>query len=455
MFNSLRTRILAVIFAGAILIAIDGSTVYPMLEAIQDTFAVNKSTVTWILNIEVIFIMLGTPLFAKLSDRYGRKPIYLTSAILFLLGTITVSFSQSFEILLIGRALQGLGAVLSVLAVTIIGDYFDETRGTILGAFGVVISLTYALGPAIAGFFVDINWHYVFMINIPVALAVVLLGYFLLPAGKPLQKHRSFDWKGMSLLAISISTLSLLVYSFKGNWLTEIAYDEMILFPLLIISLALFWWVERKTDEPILPIGLLKQRDILIGSLVALLGFLFMAGTYYYSTFARHAFNLSYSDAAYLVLPHTIAAMVATIIVGKLLDKLGAKPIMVAGGAIAVFGMLLMSYSPTPFIFALAAVIFAIGNAGILGQALYYLFLDETDKSKRASGQALLSICLNVGALLGGVIISKFLDFSASAAGVDSFRDMYFFLALSYVLLTILAICLRGRLFSNKKPAKG
>ena len=66
---------------------------------------------------------------------------------------IIVSLSQSFETMLIGRALQGLGAVLSVLAVTIIGDYFDEPRGTILGAFGVTIALTYALGPAISGFF--------------------------------------------------------------------------------------------------------------------------------------------------------------------------------------------------------------------------------------------------------------------------------------------------------------
>lgn len=454
MFNNLRTRILAVIFAGAILIAIDGSTVYPILEEIQDAFLVNKSTVTWILNIEVIFIMLGTPLFAKLSDRYGRKPIYLTAALTFLMGTIVVSFSQSFEMLLIGRALQGLGAVLSVLAVTIIGDYFDETRGTILGAFGVVISLTYALGPAISGFFAGINWHYVFMINIPVALVVFLLGYFLLPSGKPLEKHRSFDWKGMTLLGIAISSLSLLVYGLKGNLLDSIAYDEIAFFITMIISLTLFWWVERKSAEPILPIDLLKQKDILIGSMVALFGFLFMAGTYYYSTFARHAFNLSYSDAAYMVLPHTIAAMIATIVVGKLLDKLGAKPIMVAGGAIAVVGMLLLSYSTTPLMFAIAAVIFAIGNAGILGQALYYLFLDETKQSKRASGQALLSVCLNVGSLLGGVIISKFLDFSASAAGVDSFREMYFYLAIAYLLLTLLAIGLRGRLSSTKKPVE-
>src|SRR5690606_28478598 len=111
--------------------------------------------------------------------------------------------------------------------------------------------------------------------------------------------------------------------------------------------------------------------------------------------------------------------------------------------------------STTPLMFALAAVIFAIGNAGILGQALYYLFLDETDQSKRASGQALLSISLNVGSLLGGVIISKFLDFSATAAGVDSFRELYFYLAIAYLLLTILAIGLRGRLFSSRKPAGG
>jgi MFS family permease len=175
MFDNLRTRILAVIFAGAILIAIDGSTISPILESIQKSFGVDESVITWIFNMEILFLLLSTPIMAKLSDKYGRKNIYVINAALFLIGTLVVSFSQSFEMLLIGRGLQGIGAVLSVLAITIIGDYFDETRGTILGAFGVIIALVYALGPAISGFLVNFGWHWVFVINIPVAAIVLSL----------------------------------------------------------------------------------------------------------------------------------------------------------------------------------------------------------------------------------------------------------------------------------------
>ncbi|WP_245837433.1 MULTISPECIES: MFS transporter [Methanobacterium] len=77
MFGSLKSRILAVIFAGAVLIAIDGSTISPILESIQKSFGVNESVITWIFNIEILFLMLGTPIMAKLSDRYGRKYIYI------------------------------------------------------------------------------------------------------------------------------------------------------------------------------------------------------------------------------------------------------------------------------------------------------------------------------------------------------------------------------------------
>ena len=195
----LRARILAVIFAGAILIAIDGSTISPILESIRKSFGVNENLITWIFNIQILCLLISTPIMAKISDKYGRRNIYVLNSILFLVGLLIVVFSQSYEMLLIGRALQGIEAVLSVLAITIIGDYFDETRGTILGAFGVIIAFVYALGPAISGFLVNFSWNWVFIINISVAVVVIFLGYYLLTTGKVTEKYSHFDSKGMNL----------------------------------------------------------------------------------------------------------------------------------------------------------------------------------------------------------------------------------------------------------------
>ncbi|WP_424356032.1 MFS transporter [Methanobacterium sp. MBAC-LM] len=438
MFGSLKSRILAVIFAGAVLIAIDGSTVSPILESIQKSFGVNESVITWIFNIEILFLMLGTPIMAKLSDQYGRKNIYILNAILFLFGTVTTAFSQSFEMLVIGRVFQGIGAVLSVLAITIIGDYFDETRGTILGVFGVVIALVYALGPAISGFLVNYSWHWVFIINIPVAAAVVILGYFLLPSGKVTEKYASFDWKGMTFLSIAIASIAYFIFNLSGQLQSSVQY---LVFTVFILALIGFWWVERKVIEPILPIDLLKKRDTLIASVVTLVGYFAMGGTYYLSTFAAIAFNLNYSMAAYMILPMTIASLITTPIVGKLLDKTGAKPIMVIGGIITAIGMLFLSYASNPYTFGFSLIFIGVGNASIVGNALYYIFLGETEKSKRASGQALLNILLNTGSLLGGSILASALDFSVS--GAASFRSVYLYLAAVYVFLTILSFGLR------------
>jgi MFS family permease len=450
MFNNLRTRILAVIFAGAILIAIDGSTISPILESIQKSFGVSESVITWIFNMEILFLLLSTPIMAKLSDKYGRKNIYVVNAALFLLGTLIVSFSESFEMLLIGRALQGIGAVLSVLAITIIGDYFDETRGTILGAFGVIIALVYALGPAISGFLVNFGWHWVFVINIPVAAIVVILGYYLLPESKTSTKYAGFDWKGMVFLGIAIATIAYFIFNLSEQASSTIQYSLLGIF---ILALVIFWWVERKAIEPIIPIGLLKKRNTLIASVVTLVGYLAMAGTYYFSTYASMAFSLSYSTAAYMILPMTVASLITTPVVGKLLDKIGAKPIMVVGGALTAIGMLILSYSSNIYVFAFSLVLVGIGNASIVGNALYYIFLDETGKSERASGQALLNILLNTGSLLGGAILGSALSFSAS--GAASFRHVYIYLAAVYVILTILSLGLRGRLSSTKKPVEG
>ncbi len=440
MFNSLRSRILVVIFAGAILIAIDGSTISPVLESIQKSFGVSESVITWIFNIEILFLLLSTPIMAKLSDKYGRKNIYVFNAVIFLIGTLTVVFSQSFEILLIGRALQGVGAVLSVLAITIIGDYFDESRGTILGAFGVIIALVYALGPAISGFLVNYNWHWIFMVNIPVAAIVVLLGYYLLPVSKTTEKYAGFDWKGMIFLGIAIASLAYFIFNLSGESSATIQY---ILLGIFAVALAIFILVERKALEPIIPINLLRRRDTLIASVVTLVGYLAMAGTYYFSTFATMAFQLSYSMAAYMILPMTVASLITTPVVGKLLDKIGAKPIMVVGGAITAVGMLILSYASNIYLFSFCLVLIGIGNASIVGNALYYIFLDETGKSERASGQALLNILINTGSLLGGAILASALDFTAS--GTASFRNVYLYLAVVYVLLTVLSLGIAGK----------
>lgn len=114
--------------------------------------------------------------------------------------------------------------------------------------------------------------------------------------------------------------------------------------------------------------------------------------------------------------------------------------------------MLILSYSSNPYVFAFSLVLIGIGNASIVGNALYYIFLDETGKSERASGQALLNILLNTGSLLGGAILASALDLTAS--GAASFHHVYLYLAVTYVMLIILSRDLKAEFWEVKSELK-
>lgn len=432
-----RHRILAVIVSGAILIAIDGSTIYPILASIRDFFGVSESLVVWTFNIEILCLMLATPLFATMLDIRGRKQVYTAAALSFLAGTIIVTVSQSFPVFLSGRALQGIGATLSFISIIIIGDNFTEKRGTVLGIFGVVIGIVYAAGPLISGYLVTIDWHYVFVLNIPVAAVVVCLGYFLLPEDTMPVRRVAVDWKGMGLLGLSIAAFTVFINEYSGSAARPVLW----LLPVLcVICLLAFWYTQRRSKEKILPLDLFRKKNVAIAGIVTLVGYLAAAGTYFLSTYAIIAFGLDYSEGAYILLPFTVSSLLATMAVGRLLDIVGPRPIMFAGGLLSVAGTLMLSCLGADSIgmFVVAIVLIGTGNASVAGNALYYIWLRESGTSDRASGQGMQNLLLNAGALIGGALLGGALN-----AGVDTtgpFRAIYGILALVYLVLTLLVL---------------
>lgn len=422
------------------MIALDGSTVYPILSAIKHSFGVDERLIVWVFNIEILFLMLATPISAKLADIFGRRRTYVFSAILFLSGTLIATVSHSFPLFLLGRAFQGAGAVTSFLAITIIGDHFSENRGQMLGIFGVVLGIVYAIGPILSGFLVNYDWHYIFALNLPIASVVVLLGFFLLPKEEQYNKNKLFDWKGMTFLGIAIASFACFVNEFNG-W--PVSFHLWVVLVVCAICLFLFWRSEQNVKEQILPLNLLKRRNTLIVSITAVVGYLAGAGTYFLSTFAVMAFGLDYSQGAYILLPFTAFSLLATIVVGKLLDKIGAKPIMVVGGIISTLGIFILSISHNVYIFGLSLVLIGVGNASIAGNALYFLMLEETGKSDRASGQGMLNLLLNTGALMGGALLGVVLN-TGGGECLPTFRTVYLGLALLYLLLTFIVMGLKS-----------
>lgn len=413
----------------------------PVLSMIQHTFGVSESLVSWIFNIEVLFLMLTTPITAKLSDIFGRRNIYVLCTLIFLIGTLIVTLSRSFEVLLIGRAIQGIGATISVLAIIIIGDHFSENRGKFLGIFGFVIALVYAVGPVISGYLINFGWQWIFAINIPIAILVLILSFNLLPKTQRVN-NIGLDLKGIILFGIAVASFTGFISNFGSKT------PVYILWPLIgvcLICLVLFYYAEKKSSFPILPIHLLKKRNTLITGIITVTGYMAGAGTYFLSTFAVMAFGFSYSEGAYILIPFTLGSLITTIIVGKLLDKVGARSIMVVGGMLSAVGMLLLGLTVNIYTFILSIALIGIGNASIAGNALYFIFLEETDKSDRASGQAMLNVLLNTGSLIGGAVLGM----AIGSGSIKEFKLVYMCLAGVYVLLILLALNIKPKESQN------
>jgi MFS family permease len=183
MVNQSQNRILLLLFVGVFMGSLDIGIVGPALPAIQLYFGVNERILSWVFTIYILFFIIGTPLMAKLSDIYGRKTIYILDILLFGIGSLITITSISFEMLLLGRAIQGIGAGgIFPVATAFIGDIFSpENRGGAMGILSSVWGLSGVLGPILGGLLLNFVWQWLFIINIPLSIAVILGSYYILP----------------------------------------------------------------------------------------------------------------------------------------------------------------------------------------------------------------------------------------------------------------------------------
>jgi multidrug resistance protein len=266
-------KILALLFTGVLIGALDISIVGPAIPAIEQTIKVDHRSLSWIFSIYVLFNLVGVSLLSKLSDLYGRRNIYIFSVAVFALGSAIVALSENITFLLIGRAIQGFGSSgIFPVASAVIGDIFPpEKRGRTLGMIGAVFGIAFIIGPVIAGvLLLWFDWNALFLVNLPIAAVVIFYSWRLLPSKKSLQKPH-FDWMGMILIAVLVSSFAYGINNieaaegFKGIFSIEVYPFLMI----TMITLPLFIFIEKRSPSPVVKIQLFDVKQIRIVGIVA------------------------------------------------------------------------------------------------------------------------------------------------------------------------------------------
>jgi EmrB/QacA subfamily drug resistance transporter len=447
-----KNHILLVLFMGVLMGALDIAIVGPALPAIGIYFQADTRTLTWIYTVYILFFMLGTPLMAKLSDRRGRRFIYILDVFLFGVGSFITAFSPSIEILLLGRAIQGLGAGgIFPIASAFIGDTFPpEKRGGALGIIGAVFGVAYILGPIIGGLIIEYGWQWLFIINIPIALLVIILSLFLLPeTGKKEVKY--FDWKGILVLGISLASLTYAINHLNTEQLfTSILSGQV--WPFLVmfaVFLFIFLKVEIRSRDPVIKPEFFKNREITLTSVISIFSGLNEAGMIFIPAFAIVALGFNNSQASLMLLPLVVAMGIGAPVIGRILDKVGSKILMITGGLALAAGLFIFGAVGYQFnFFILSGIFIGLGLSALLGAPVRFIMLNEFPVSERAAGQGLININTSIGQLIGGTVVGSII--ASMGSSMSAYGFAYLFLSFTALLITIMAFGLKGRIAELK-----
>lgn len=349
-----RTAVLGAVLLALFLAALDQTIVGTALPRIVAELR-GDNLYTWVVTSYLLTSTVTVPIYGKLSDVYGRKPMLLVGVTIFLVGSALSGQSQTMGQLIAFRGVQGLGAgALFPISLAVIGDLFSpRERGRYQGLFGAVFGLSFIIGPFLGGFLTDnVNWRWVFYVNLPIgilALAVVVLAMPNL--GRTQSSVRELDYPGIALLTAGLVPL-LIGLTNKGQfgpdgklygWLTPQVGGLVLLGAVFLV---LFVLAERRAKEPVIPLDLFRDRTTAAtNAAVFFLGFAMFTAVIYLPRFYQTVRGVSATQSGYEIWPLLVGLIGASMIAGQLISRTGKyKLLMLASTLLLIAGAYLMTH---------------------------------------------------------------------------------------------------------------
>jgi len=444
MENKGTRGIMPLLFVGVLMGALDISIVGPAIPSIEKLLKISSQYSSWIFSIYVLFNLVGISLFARLSDKYGRRRIYIISILIFALGSLVVSLTNSYDYLLLGRAIQGFGASgIFPVASAVIGDlYPKEKRGQLLGLLGAVFGIAFMIGPFMAGIILNyFSWNVLFLINLPISAGLIFYSYRLLP-NYIVSESAKIDWKGILFLGLCLAGFTFSINNFRisesgdyGNKWIWIAAG------ISLVSAILLFFSERRNPNPIIKLGFFRNPTIVITGIIAMVSGLVQACFVFIPKYSVLTFSVSSSTASFMLIPFVLATAIGSPIFGKLIDKYGVKPILILGIVLNLIGFSILAVSGNDlFLYYTSGVFIGLGLSILAGSSLRYIMLNTTKPEDRAISQGMLTIFTSSGQLIGSAFFGLLLG---SVVTVNPFRYIFITTACALFLVLFLAWRLR------------
>ncbi|MGW2711156.1 DHA2 family efflux MFS transporter permease subunit [Streptomyces sp. NPDC001356] len=359
---------------GLLLAALDQTIVSTALPTIVSDLG-GLEHLSWVVTAYLLASTAATPLWGKLGDQYGRKRLFQTAIVIFLIGSALCGLARDMPQLIAFRALQGLGGGgLLVLSMAIVGDLVPpRERGRYQGLFGAVFGTTSVLGPLLGGLFTQhLSWRWVFYVNLPVGVTALAVIAAALRIPRRTARH-VIDYLGTFLIA-AVATCLVLVASLGG---TTWPWDSAPVIGLAVLGVVLavaFVAVERRAAEPVLPLKLFRIRTFTLAAGISfIVGFAMFGALTYLPTFLQVVHGISPTLSGVHMLPMVFGLLLSSTLSGQIVSRTGRwKVFPVAGTAVTTLGLLLLhrldEHSPTA-VMSVCFFVFGVG-LGLVMQVL-------------------------------------------------------------------------------------
>lgn len=410
-----RQRVLITIacMLGTSLAALDSTIVGTAMPTIVGEMG-GLALYPWVFSGYLLASTTTVPIYGRLADLYGRKPIFLFGSALFLAGSALCGAAHTMTQLIAFRAVQGLGAgAVLPITMTIIGDvYTTQQRARIQGLFSGVWGVSSVIGPAIGGFLVQyLSWRWVFYVNVPFGL--MALGFMAVAlTERVVRKQHEIDYVGA--IALSVGITSLLLALLQGG--TSLPFRSpalWALYVLALVSIAAFFWQERRAKEPMLPLSLFENRTIAVSSLAGFLSGMAMFGlSSYVPLFVQGVQGGAPTTAGAVLAPMSLGWPIGSIVGGRLILRLGYRASALTGVGLIVLGSSLVAAvvrasTPLPLLGALMALV----GLGLGFSSLAFLLAVQNAVAWSSRGVATASVQFfrTIGGAIGVAIMGAVL----------------------------------------------